>query len=483
MPARGRRRARGSDVALRALRRLAGVTEPPDDAWGLAAAVHAGEVTRRALIDAAFARIDDRDPAIRAFVRLRRAGARAEADAADAAGEQRPLEGVPIAIKDDTDVAGLPTRFGSLATSDAPAAADATVVRRLREAGAIVVGKTALPELAIWPWTETVASGVTRNPWDTARSPGGSSGGSAAAVAAGLVPLALASDGAGSIRIPAAWCGLVGLRPQTGRIPMDREGWNGLSGYGPLARTVRDAALFLDVAAASGDRYRRAAAMAPRRLRIAVSTKPPVPVPVDREIVEAVEWTAALLEGFGHEIVRRDPPITQANARHMTIRYLGGIRADVDRVRAEAAADGRPATLERRTRSLRRLAAPAVPRLVEGARRGDRSALDRFFGEFDLLLTPTTAQMPPRVGRYAGASGPRALLAALRLTAFPATWNHTGQPTASMPAGRSRTGLPLAVQLIARPDDEETLLAVMAQVETARPVWRATVAPPRAGTA
>src|ERR671939_398378 len=166
------------------------------------------------------------------------------------AGEQRPLLGVPVAIKDDTDVAGVPTARGTAASDLTPRAADAEAVRRLRAAGAVIVGQTNVPELMMWPWTESVSFGATRNPWALDRTPGGASGGSGAAVAAGLCGVALGTDGAGSIRIPAAFCGLFGLKPDRDRIslgPDHHDAWHGLAAYGPLARTVADAALFLDV--------------------------------------------------------------------------------------------------------------------------------------------------------------------------------------------------------------------------------------------
>ncbi len=254
-----------------------------------------------------------------------------EADQADArrgagggtrpGGLGRPLLGVPIAVKDDIDVAGEVTALGTNAYGE-PAAADAEVVRRLRAAGAVIVGKTNVPELCVWPFTETATFGVTRNPWDAQRTPGGSSGGSAAAVAAGLVGAALGSDGAGSIRIPAAWCGLFGLKPQRGRVsvaPRPRA-WNGLSVNGVLTRRVADTALFHDVASgttdvdfdsapAPGAPFAQAAATAPSRLRIAYSTSVPPGVlsKLDDDGARALDETVELLRSLGHELSERDP--------------------------------------------------------------------------------------------------------------------------------------------------------------------------------
>ncbi|HEV7753134.1 MAG TPA: amidase family protein, partial [Baekduia sp.] len=226
-----------------------------------AALVATGAVSSADLVDVALARIDAAQPTLNAFRCVRADAARAEAAEADrrrAAGDTRPLLGVPVAIKDDMDLAGETTAFGC--SGDFPGKeADGEVARRLRAAGAVIVGKTTSPEFGQWPITESEASGATRNPWSLDHTPGGSSGGSAAAVAAGLVPAAMGSDGAGSVRIPAAWTHLVGIKPQRGRVSTwpDAESFNGLTCCGPLARTVGDAALLLDAVAGAhpGDRH------------------------------------------------------------------------------------------------------------------------------------------------------------------------------------------------------------------------------------
>ena len=294
-------------------------TAPTDLAFAgpgaLAAMVRAGETTPRELVELYLRRIEALDPQLNAFRVLRAEQALAEADQADRSG---PLAGVPIAVKDDIDLAGQVATRGSRSFG-APASADAEPLRRLRTAGAIPIGVTNVPELMIFPWTATAANGVTRNPWDPTRTTGGSSGGSAAAVAAGLVAAATASDGGGSIRIPAAACGLVGMKPTRGRVPSG-GGWLGLSTYGALARTVADSALLLDVmhGPAAGDphqapafagSYAEAVTTAPPRLRIAVSRKLPPGLlgRVSSDQRGAWERTGALLSALGHDVLPRDP--------------------------------------------------------------------------------------------------------------------------------------------------------------------------------
>ncbi|MCW1959806.1 MAG: amidase, partial [Mycobacterium sp.] len=312
-----------------------------------------GAITAPALLERYLERINRVDPELRSYRVVMAGKARREAAAAQErleAGERLPLLGVPIAIKDDVDVAGEFTCFGSNAY-DLPATADAEVVRRLREAGAVILGKTAVPEMMLWPFTETVAFGATHNPWDLAYTPGGSSGGSAAAVAAGLAPIALGSDGAGSIRIPATWCGLFGLKPQRDRVPMDPHGdaWLGLSTNGPLARTVEDAALFLDAThtgKAPRGGFVKAAARKPGRLRIALSTKlPPTMVArVGGAQQRALDGVESLLRDLGHEVLWRDPDYPAwAMYGHVLPRMWRGTYDDVQKL-------AHPERLEPRTR-------------------------------------------------------------------------------------------------------------------------------------
>src|SRR6202165_3858445 len=277
-----------------------------------------GTLTAPELLELYLNRIERLDPQLKAYRIVLAHTARTEAIAAQRrldTGERLPLLGVPVAIKDDTDVAGEVTTMGTSAYGPA-ATQDAEVVRRLREAGAVIIGKTAVPELCIWPFTETVTFGATRNPWDTTRTPGGSSGGSAAAVAAGLASIAHGSDGGGSIRIPATWCGLFGIKPQRDRVSLapNHGVWHGLSVNGPLSRTVEDAAVFLDATSTlpvPEGGFVAAAARGAGRLRIALSTKvpPPIVARVGRSQRAALDDAAAVLRELGHQVIGATPTI------------------------------------------------------------------------------------------------------------------------------------------------------------------------------
>src|SRR4051812_14252338 len=298
--------------------------------------IRSREVSARELAELYLDRIERLDGDLNAYRVTFPERALAEADQADGrakAGDRRPLLGVPLAIKDDVDVAGTATAIGGDA-HDGPVAADAEVVRRLRSAGAVILGKTNVPELTITPWTESPTFGVTRNPWDRLRTPGGSSGGSAAAVAAGLCAAALGSDGAGSIRIPAACCGLFGLKAQNGSVPTAPlvEPWHGMTIWGPITRRVADSALFYDAVKDGGPSFAEAAGRDPGRLRIAVSvaTPPLTGVQADAEQVGAVHAVADKLRECGHEVIDREIEYPPAAAANVLARYLRGI-ADMGR--------------------------------------------------------------------------------------------------------------------------------------------------------
>ena len=446
---------------------------------GQAAAVADGSVSARELVTRVLERIQAYDGRLNAFTVVLTEQAHSEAAERDAApaGERGPLHGVPLAIKEEVDVAGTVTTHGGRGNLT-PVVQDAEVVRRLRAAGAVIVGKTNMPELGQWPFTESVAHGITRNPWDTAKSPGGSSGGTAAAVAAGLVAAGIGGDGGGSIRVPAACCGLFGLKPQRGRVTMSPlvHGWWGLSTTGPLTRSVRDSAVLYDVIRGTlpVDRWGAqrpplsftAAVDAPfAPLRIGWSTKPVTPgVRPDPTHVDAVRETAALLGSLGHHVEEADPGYPDPTAAFVP-QFFAGVRTGVGSVE-------HPGSMERRTRETARLGAWVTPRVREWAiARGDKVAdkANRVFERYDVLLTPTIAHRPPDVGVLDGLGTVRAALVAMPMVAYTALWNVTGNPAASVPTGFASDGLPVAVQLVGRPHDETTLLTLSAQLEAARP--------------
>ena len=445
--------------------------------------VRKGEVSARELVDLALTRIERLDGQLNAFGALYPERARADADAADRrrrAGDDAPLLGVPIAVKDEIDLAGEVTSRGTGAIAT-PAADDAEVVRRLRAAGAVIVGKTTMPELGLWPFTESITWGVTRNPWDVARTPGGSSGGSAAAVAAGLVPAALAADGAGSIRIPAACCGLFGLKPQSGRVPRaphDRDGSTWIA-FGALTRTVRDSALLLDVM--SGARANDVAAGPPRSvtafLDAAGSDPPPLRIAMTTgfprgtlgrlapEVRGAMEETAELLRSLGHQVAERNIDLGGKDVAVILGLLFRGIRDIVAEVE-------RQERLERRTRAMARPGALVSDRAL--ARMLDReralgARLRKLFADSDALLTPVMSRPAVRAGIMEGRGATVTYLWETGWVPFNVLWNSTGQPAASVPAGFTVDGLPLAVQLVGRPHEEATLLSLCAQIEAARP--------------
>ena len=445
--------------------------------------IRAGEVSARELVDLYLERAERLDPELNAFTEVLAERAVAEAEAADARrvanddGDQ-PLLGVAVAIKDNVDVEGTVTRFGTRAFGERSAAADGELVRRLRAAGAVILAKTTLSDLAIHPFTETEAWGPTRNPWDTNRSVGGSSGGSACAVAAGLVGAASATDGGGSIRIPAAFCGLVGLKPQRGRVPMDpHDHWNNLSAAGSVTRTVADTALFLDAATAGGgdpggpeppeQPFLEAARSAPARLRIAISERPAralLPPVLTDEVRAGLAETEELLRSLGHDVRRHEPSFGFAG-NNFPPRYLDGIREDVEAV-------PHPERLEARTRGYAKLARayPAgVVRRATRAAAADAEHINRSWSGFDVLVTPTVGETAIEIGRWAGKGALRTLLGMSRTYAFTPLWNHTGQPAAAIPAGLTARGMPRSVTLVGRPADEVTLLSLAAQIEAERP--------------
>lgn len=430
-------------------------------------AVRSRKVTVRQVVSEHLDRIRALNPQLAAFRVICDSTALAEADALDGRADLDglALAGVPVAVKDNIAVTGVSTRAGSRATSDEPAPADHPLVGRLRAAGAVVVGITAMPEFGLFNTTDTPHS-TTRNPWDLSRTPGGSSGGSAAAVAAGLVPIAHANDGLGSIRTPAACCGLLGIKPGAGVVPppFEDDRWFGLAENGCLTTTTQDAALVLSVMAGRPDLERLDGLATP--LRIAVSTRPIAPgTAVNRAAVHAVRTTTAALVGLGHDVQDADPAYPLWLGPHVIALWAACAEAQLP-----DAQDHRD--LQRRTRSL--AGAGRVARALKLVRPHLRDKwiahLQEFFTDHDLLITPMLAQAPPPALRWSERGALANVVAGSRYAPFAAPWNVAGYPAVSLPAGLDpRTGLPLAVQVVAPPGREDLLLALCAQVQAARP--------------
>ena len=427
----------------------------------IAAAVRAGEVTAEEVVAEHVWRISRLNAELGAFTRVRAAEAAAEARAVDARADRAelPLAGVPVAVKDCVAVTGEPLGYGSAAFPATPQQHDHPVVARLRAAGAVVVGLTNLPELAIYPFTDSVY-GIARNPWDPRRTPGGSSGGSAAAVAAALVPLAHGTDGLGSVRIPAAACGLFGIKPGTGVVPGDlgETGWHGLTEHGPLAATVADAALMLG--AMAGISY---SLDGHGPLRVAVSVKPTGPgIVVHPSCSAPVRGCADLLAKSGHEVTEADPPYPGWLVPIMLSYWVAGPAGE---------AAGHASRMEPRTR--RHVRAGNLVTRFRKPRGSDRArlraALEPFFERHDVLLMPALARPCPPARRYGERSWLGSVVRSLMFAPMTGVWNLAGYPAASVPAGGP--GLPGAVQLVAAPGREQTLLAVAAEIERSSP-WR-----------
>lgn len=474
------------------------------DAVGLAELVSTGQVSATELLEVAITRLEVVDPTLNAVVRrlYDRARTRARGPL------EGPLAGVPFLLKDlGQDLAGVPTSKGSRVLAGLPAERNSVVVDRWLDAGLIPFGKTNTPEFGSKGITEPEAFGPTRNPWNPARTPGGSSGGSAAAVAAGVVPVAGASDGGGSIRIPAACCGLVGLKPGRGLVPTGPHGGEPLHGAatnGVISRTVRDSAVLLDVTAGSypggpylterATSYADAVRTAPKRLRIGVATDSPIGTPVDREAVTAVESAVVLLEELGHRV---EPASTGVDERRLAEDFLVMWFATAATEVAEACrlTGARPEDFEFDTRIIAAIgsATSAADYVAAHARWADHaSALARFHESYDLLLTPTLAAPPWHVGeldtpawmRRAGEILLRtrtAWIAAragfvdrvvddnLGRTPYTQLANITGRPAISLPLHWTASGLPFGVQFVAPLGGEGLLLSLAGELENARP--------------
>jgi amidase len=443
--------------------------------------VRAGEVSATELVGLYLDRIQRLDPQLNAFRKVFAEKAMLEAEQAEArvrAGEERPLLGVPIAIKDEVDVAGQVNTHGTDGFTE-PAKADSEMVRRLREAGAIIVGLTLLPEMAICGFTESATYGVTRNPWNPQHTPGGSSGGSGSAVAAGLVPIASAGDGAGSIRIPAASCGLFGLKPSRGRASQAPliEGWRGLAVLGSVSRNVLDSALWLDIISGGSAEaeappppnrpFVESAQTPPGNLRVAYSTLAPralAPPTVSEEAKQAVADAVTLLSSLGHQVEPRDPDWGSIGDT-ISARFLKGVAETVEEV-------PHPERLERRTRGFGRLGGilpEALYRKAMERRPAEQARVNAIFNDYDVLVMPVMGGTALPVRRWEGKGALQTVLGMSRFYPYCVPWNHLGNPAMAVPFGFSADGMPLSIQVIGRPGDEATLLSLAAQIEAERP--------------
>ncbi len=438
--------------------------------------VRDGEVSSLELVELYLDRIARLDPQLNAFVTVCSADALAAARAADATPSVAPFRGVPIAIKDLTATAGVRTTYSSRAYAEYVPDFDTAVVRRIRDAGFVVVGKTNTPEFGTVAFTESELNGATRNPWRSELTPGGSSGGAAAAVAAGLVPVAHGTDGGGSIRIPASCCGLFGLKPSRGRVSSAPFGsLEGLSTAGPLARTVEDAAHLLDVLAGyePGDPwwtqpperpFAATHAEAPPRLRIGVTSTPPIDTPVHPDCVRAVETAATFLSDLGHDVRHATPPWQEPDLFHrfIAVWQVGpslhpvaeALMTPLNRGLVEAARVSSAADYARAVASLQALARRVVS----------------FWTEVDVVLTPTLALPPVPIGWQEAAQGSfEQLLRNTEFTPFTAIANLTGQPAMSLPLHWSDAGLPIGVHAVGPPAGDALLLSLAAEIEAAHP--------------
>ncbi|MBO4206197.1 amidase [Micromonospora echinofusca] len=446
----------------------------------IARAVRRGDASATQVVADHLDHIDRTDRELAAFRAVRGGEAITEAEKVD---EQEdlanlPLAGVPVAVKENTPVAGLPTWNGSAAARTPVAEDDHEIVRRLRGAGAVIVGVTRMPELGLWGVTDD-ASAVTRNPWQPDRTPGGSSGGAAAAVAAGLVPIAHGNDGLGSIRIPAACCGLVGLKPGRGVVPsqLGATDWFGLAEQGMLASTVADAALgFAVLAGRRPDKL-----VPPQRLRVGVSLRSPVQgVNPDAPNRDAVAAASRLLAVAGHDTVPADPVYPTTLGLKGLATWFAAAAQDV------RAAGLDPRTLQRRSR--RHVALGEWAERRGYVREADRAAWrERSVGFFadhsvDLLLTPALAAVPPAATSWATRSWRANLTTNIRYAPYAAPWNIAGLPALVVPVGRRPDGLPVAVQLVGPPGSELLLLGVAGQFELAAPWPRHAPGYPRVDT-
>ncbi|HET6509729.1 MAG TPA: amidase [Baekduia sp.] len=465
--------AAGADLLFRPVHELAGLVKD-------------GELSARELVQTSLDRIAELNPTLNAFVDVFAEDALAEADGI-AADDPRPFAGVPIAIKNNRAVAGRRLTFASHFVGDFVAPYDHNVVARLKRAGFVIVGTTTLPEWGIMPTTETARFGPTRNPWDQSRTPGGSSGGSGAAVASGMVPIAHANDGGGSTRIPAACNGLVGLKPQRGRISLAPEvGHMLLVQDGVLTRTVRETAELLDLLAGyelgdmtwappNAEPFAAAVGRAPGKLRIAMSALSPVPeAEVDPVCVQAMQDAGALLESLGHEVVEADPPWARPELSAVFTASFGP--AVCTQIKLAELIAGREATaddmeplswaLYQLCKNIDSIDALAAELQLHGVGR----ELVTWISQYDALLTPALAEAPVTLGTLDPLNADDPLGGFTRsasFTPFTPPLNISGSPAISLPLYQREDGLPLGIQLIGQPAGEAALLSLASQLEAA----------------
>ncbi len=462
--------------------------DPYIEAFELRELLRKRELAPREVTEFFLARIEKLNPRLGAFVTVTRERALAEAARLEALAREQadtmPLYGIPCSIKDLTWTAGVRTTFGSANYADFIPPADAEVVVRLRNAGAIMLGKTSTPEFGARPTTEGGFCPVARNPWSVEHTAGGSSGGAAVAASAGLGPLHLGSDGGGSIRIPSSCCGIVGIKTSRGRItyaPSHAEGWGGCSTMGPMARSVRDAALMLDVMAgpAVGDPYwapppkkpfAEAARERPQRLRLAALSETPF-AEIEEDTLAAFESSLETFRAMGHRVERVNIDIAKMLEPYGTV-VVAGISsnrvADPDKMDPVARApwqEGQKITAGQYLQALTAMHNAARELVQELA-------------PYDALLTPTLTRPAVRLGTMPSANPwirdklGRRVYEFYNWTAFCFPFNTTGQPAISVPMGFAEGGLPLGLQLVGRPANEATIISLAAAFEEARP-WRA----------
>ncbi|MBF8186055.1 amidase [Nonomuraea sp. K274] len=464
----------------------------------IATAVRNGDVTATTVVEEHLHTISQRDSRVGAFRLVREQSV----DEATALGKRRdlaelPLAGVPVAVKDNLEVAGESMRCGSTATPDSPAPADHETVARLRAAGAVIVGVTNLPELGLAAFDDS-PFGIVRNPWSPSRTAGGSSSGSAAAVAAGMVPIALGNDGMGSLRIPAACCGVLAVKPGTGVVPPMVNDWGGLTENGPLATTAADLALALSVLAGdptlvqawrSGRRVDPRPPMLrsvwsdddevwephppnesqePFDLRVAYAPQPlPPGLPMDREFQAAVRAAAETLRVAGHTIVEHGRRLPTSLGAATIATWL-----------TNAATSAEPldrGSLQRRSRALARAGRTLAAMGLTGAQGRERwraYGADQWFGNADALIMPALATVPPAAGRRGDRGFLRSLVANVRFAPATSAWNMCGWPAITVPLATHSSALPIGVQIVAPPGGEPHLLGLAAQLQSAHPPVR-----------